>query len=91
VFLIHLGEGLFPSAYCLESEVELAEERRVFYVGVTRAKTKLFLTYPLRSDRGYNWMVVQPSRFLTELPEKTCDKWRLTKVFIEESGDDQKS
>lgn len=84
VFLIHLGEGLFPSAYSLESETELAEERRVFYVAVTRAKTRLYMTYPLRSDRGYNWMVTQPSRFLTELPGEVCEKWRLSRVITEE-------
>jgi len=76
---MHLGEGLFPSNYCLENSEDLEEERRIFYVGITRAKKRLYLTYPLRSERGYVWMTIQPSRFLSELPSQVCDKWRLSR------------
>ena len=67
VFLVGMEEGLFPSARCTEEEAELEEERRLAYVGMTRAMRKLFLTYAASrysyNGRNYN----MPSRFLTEL------------------------
>ncbi len=67
VFLVGMEEGLFPSARAVEDEAGLEEERRLAYVGMTRAMRRLFLTYALSrfsfGSRNYN----MPSRFLTEL------------------------
>ena len=67
VFLVGMEEGLFPGNRVLENEKELEEERRLAYVGVTRAMQRLFLTYAVSrfsfGSRNYN----MPSRFLTEL------------------------
>ncbi len=72
VFIVGLEEGLFPSAKSIESEDEelLEEERRVCYVGMTRAEKRLYLTYA-RSRR--TWGQVQfnsQSRFIDEIPSK---------------------
>ena len=67
VFLVGMEEGLFPSSRCAEDEAGLEEERRLAYVGMTRAMRKLFLTYAASQysygSRNYN----MPSRFLIEL------------------------
>ena len=67
VFIVGMEEGLFPSSRCIEEQAELEEERRLAYVGMTRAMQKLFLTFALSrfsyGNRNYN----MPSRFLTEL------------------------
>ena len=67
VFIVGLEEGLFPGSRSLENQEDLEEERRLAYVGMTRAMQKLFLTYALSrlsyGNRSYN----MPSRFLTEL------------------------
>ncbi len=67
VFIVGLEEGLFPGSRSLENQENLEEERRLAYVGMTRAMQKLFLTYALSrlsyGNRSYN----MPSRFLTEL------------------------
>ena len=67
VFMVGLEEGLFPGSRSLEDESGLEEERRLAYVGMTRAMRKLFLTYAASrfsfGSRSYN----MPSRFLTEI------------------------
>ena len=67
VFIVGMEEGLFPSSRCSEDPADLEEERRLAYVGMTRAMQRLFLTYAGSrfsfGDRSYN----MPSRFLTEL------------------------
>ncbi|MBI2947273.1 MAG: UvrD-helicase domain-containing protein [Verrucomicrobia bacterium] len=76
VFVIMLCEGLFPAARSLDEE----EERRLFYVAITRAKNELYLTYPLiRLTTGYSGDIMQqPSRFLCDLPEELIDEWNLS-------------
>ena len=70
VFIIWLTEGRFPSAHARESFEELEEERRLLYVAITRAREKLFLTYPLQvSERGGLWQRYDPCRFLIGLQE----------------------
>jgi len=68
VFLAGMEEGLFPSSRSLEEAGRLAEERRLAYVGITRAQRKLVLSYAevrrLHGQDSYG----QPSRFLREIP-----------------------
>ena len=79
VFAIMLCDGLFPSARSLEIPEGEEEERRLFYVAVTRAKNELYLTYPfIRSIAGYEGDALQqPSRFLSEIPTDLVDQWNL--------------
>ena len=66
VFLISLADGLFPLRRAIESG-DLEEERRLFYVGVTRAKDELYLCFPKVNTKGGPAMLLSPSRFLQEL------------------------
>jgi DNA helicase-2/ATP-dependent DNA helicase PcrA len=79
VFVIMLCDGLFPSDRSLDSEDGEEEERRLFYVAVTRAKNELYLTYPL-VRAGYDSggaTLQQPSRFLKEIPAELVEEWNL--------------
>lgn len=67
VFIVGMEEGLFPSGRCAEDLAELEEERRLAYVGMTRAMRKLFLTYAVSRYSFGNRNYSMPSRFLTEL------------------------
>jgi DNA helicase-2/ATP-dependent DNA helicase PcrA len=79
VFLIMLCDGLFPSSRSLESAEGEEEERRLFYVAITRARNELYLSYPLgRGMSGYG--DIKPSRFLRELSEDLVDSWSLRSV-----------
>lgn len=79
VFVIMLCEGLFPSARSLETLEGEEEERRLFYVAITRARNELYLTYPLlRSIQGGSGeSFQQPSRFLGEIPPELLEEWNL--------------
>jgi len=78
VFVIMLCDGLFPGARSLDSPERLEEERRLFYVAVTRAKDELYLSHPLlRSTPGAGTVLLQRSRFLDELPAELLDEWNL--------------
>ena len=77
VFMTGMEEGLFPSSRSVTDEIELEEERRLCYVGITRAEQELYMTYAsmrmLYGKTNYN----SPSRFLRELPEdlmESCNK-----------------
>ncbi|MDB6152343.1 MAG: UvrD/REP helicase, partial [Chthoniobacteraceae bacterium] len=79
VFVISLTEGMFPSSRSLESEQAVEEERRLFYVAVTRAKDELYLTFPhLRLNAGYGEMLQRPSRFLAEIPSNLLEEWQIS-------------
>jgi DNA helicase-2/ATP-dependent DNA helicase PcrA len=70
VFVIGLGDGMFPLARSLDNLEGEEEERRLFYVAVTRAKDELYLTYPLfRMTGGDSGGFQRPSRFLAQLPK----------------------
>jgi DNA helicase-2/ATP-dependent DNA helicase PcrA len=79
VFVIMLCDGLFPSGRSLEIPEGEEEERRLFYVAITRAKNELYLTYPyIRTVAGYeSESLQQPSRFLSEIPTDLVDQWNL--------------
>ncbi len=67
VFIVGMEEGLFPGSRAYDDEAELEEERRLAYVGMTRAMKKLFLTYAASRYSYGNRSVNMPSRFLMEL------------------------
>ena len=74
VFLIMLCDGLFPSTRSLETKDGEEEERRLFYVAVTRARDELYLCHPLvRSASSGGVMLQEKSRFLRELPPELLD------------------
>ncbi len=68
VFITGLEEGTLPHRRSLEDPEELEEERRLCYVGMTRAKERLYLSYAFRRTLWGNDQVRQPSRFLYEIP-----------------------
>jgi len=74
VFVGGLEETLFPSAMSINTREELEEERRLFYVAITRAKHRLWLTYANTRYRYGNLSQNEPSRFIDELPEKYLDR-----------------
>lgn len=78
VFLTGLEEGLLPHSRSMESPVEVAEERRLLYVGMTRAEQRLYLTYAFRrSWRGFRDSEPSlPSRFLEDLPDSVLKQPR---------------
>ncbi|MCX6875937.1 MAG: ATP-dependent helicase [Verrucomicrobia bacterium] len=78
VFLIWLVEGQFPNSRILEADDQpmLEEERRLFYVAITRAKDDLYLTYPMMNPKSYSGDVIcSPSRFLGDFPADLVDAW----------------
>ncbi|HXA09845.1 MAG TPA: UvrD-helicase domain-containing protein [Chthoniobacterales bacterium] len=78
VFVIWLTDGMFPSTRSLETRDAIEEERRLFYVAITRAKDELYLTYPhLRLNAGYGDMFQRPSRFLKEIPLSLVEDWNV--------------
>ena len=80
VFVIMLCDGMFPSNRSLDSVEGEEEERRLFYVAITRAKDELYLSYPMIrtvAAGSSEDMMQQPSRFLGELPAELIDEWNL--------------
>ena len=76
VFITGLEEGLLPHSRSLDSEDELAEERRLFYVGLTRAKDALYLSHAFRRTSWGDSSVAVASRFLRDIPEDLVDGQR---------------
>ncbi|MFH1406543.1 MAG: ATP-dependent helicase [Candidatus Omnitrophota bacterium] len=79
VFIIWLNEGRFPAARSMKTEEDIEEERRLFYVGTTRAKDQLYLCYPMTAHEHMGAYFMKPSRFIQELSERHYEKW-----FVEE-------
>ena len=74
VFIAGLEEHLFPHIRSLDNEMSLEEERRLCYVGITRAKEKLYLTWAKRRRSGKDYKYNMPSRFLREIPEELIEE-----------------
>jgi len=74
VFSVGLEENLFPSTLSVNTREELEEERRLFYVAITRAKSRLWLTYANSRYRFGSLVQNEPSRFLEEMPEQFIDR-----------------
>ena len=78
VFLIGLEEGVLPHQRSVEDARQLEEERRLFYVAITRARDALYLTYPQRRlSGGYGDVFQRPSRFLQEIPNNLVEDWQV--------------
>jgi len=92
VFLVGMEEGLFPSRLSMMDELEIEEERRLCYVGITRAKQFLFLTCARSRTVFGSTSYSSPSRFLTEIPQELLDgkveKKNKSEYMLEEEEDD---
>ncbi len=73
VYIVGLEEDLFPSALSLNTRNELEEERRLFYVALTRAMEKAVITYTLSRYRWGKLVDAEPSRFIEEMDKKYLD------------------
>lgn len=83
VFAVWLADGMFPNARVVEEGgvAGLEEERRLFYVTLTRAKDELYLTHPIMFFQARDGNVLQrPSRFLQDLPQGLMDRWNVRSV-----------
>ena len=76
VFLVGMEEGLFPSQRSVDDEGRLEEERRLAYVGITRAREKLFVSHAESRRMHGTEMLARPSRFLGEMPAELIDEVR---------------
>lgn len=78
VFVIGAVDGRFPSMYSFNSPEELDEELRLFYVAVTRAKTYLYVSYPIDMfDRATGMVLSKPSRFTENISPEILERWQL--------------
>ena len=73
VFIVGMEEGLFPGNQVMYDPTEIEEERRLCYVGITRAKEKLYITNARQRMLFGNTSITRPSRFLNEIPEELTD------------------
>jgi DNA helicase-2/ATP-dependent DNA helicase PcrA len=81
VFVIWLTDGMFPSSRSLDTRDALEEERRLFYVSITRARDELYLTFPhMRLSGGYGDVFQRPSRFLKEIPNRLVEDWQVQRA-----------
>jgi DNA helicase-2/ATP-dependent DNA helicase PcrA len=70
VFIVGLEEGLFPHSRSFDEPAQMEEERRLFYVGITRAKERLYLVHTFRRSMYGNAEPSEPSRYLADIPRK---------------------
>jgi DNA helicase-2/ATP-dependent DNA helicase PcrA len=78
VFIIWAADGKFPSPRSLRDTEGEEEERRLWYVALTRARDQLYITYPLIvSDYNRQTLVQRPSRFVTEVPNELYEIWNI--------------
>lgn len=80
VFLIWLVDGQFPNGRILDADDQdmLEEERRLFYVALTRAKDELYLTYPMMNPKSYSGDIIcRPSQFLEDFPQDLVEEWNV--------------
>jgi DNA helicase-2/ATP-dependent DNA helicase PcrA len=87
VFLPGWEEGLFPHQKSLEEKGDFAleEERRLAYVGITRAKKEAYLSFAMKRAYHGDWMDALPSRFINEIPEDSVEK---NEINIEKTVED---
>ena len=80
VFLIGLADGMFPLRRAIESG-DVEEERRLFYVAVTRARDELYLCWPKVNTKGGPAMLMTPSRFLQEIPSDLYQPLKIKRSY----------
>jgi DNA helicase-2/ATP-dependent DNA helicase PcrA len=80
VFITGLEDGLFPLAKAYDNPALLEEERRLFYVGITRAERKLYITHAEERRRNGEFMASRPSSFLDNIPDGLVEKRSTIKV-----------
>ena len=87
IFLPGWEEGLFPHQKSLEEKGDFAleEERRLAYVGITRAKKEAYISFAIRRSYHGDWMDTLPSRFVNEIPEDILEK---NEIAIDRNTDD---
>jgi len=73
VFIVGMEEGIFPHSRAMLSQEEMEEERRLCYVGITRAKQKLYIIFARERNLYGKTAINPPSRFLLDLPKKLVD------------------
>ena len=86
VFVSGLEDGLFPLARAAEDPSQLEEERRLFYVGITRAETKLYLTCAEQRRRNGELMFSMPSRFLKQVTISLAERQKTARAKSEGRG-----
>jgi DNA helicase-2/ATP-dependent DNA helicase PcrA len=87
VIVMGLSEGRFPSYRSAGTQEGLEEERRLFYVAVTRAKNEVALVYPmLARDRYGVDVILEPSRFVAELPDGVSERWTIEMEAVPEES-----
>lgn len=92
VFIVGLEENLFPSIQSITTRTELEEERRLFYVALTRAEETVTLSHAETRYRWGNFTITEPSRFLDEIDESLIDKPKQTQLFTgRENTDTQRN
>ena len=74
IYLAGCDEGIFPSARTMNTKSELEEERRLMYVGITRAQQKLYITTAKRRQMWGEYKYYSPSRFVDEIPSNLLDR-----------------
>ena len=77
VFVVWLADGRFPSYLSFGKDEEMEEERRLFYVAVTRAKDELYLTYPIIYSGYEGEVLMKTSRYLEELSDSAYERWEV--------------
>ncbi|MBC7223795.1 MAG: ATP-binding domain-containing protein, partial [Anaerolineae bacterium] len=76
VFIVGLDEGLLPHSRSLDDPEQMEEERRLCYVGITRAKDRLYLVHTFRRSLYGNSELSEPSRFLRDIPTHLLEGWQ---------------
>lgn len=87
VFIVGMEEGLFPHSRSLMDVSQIEEERRLAYVGITRAKRKLYLSYASRRLYFGEQISNPPSRFLSDIPESLLSATNELKFNVGDSAD----
>ncbi len=75
VFVIQCLDGIIPSGYSVDDPDAMDEELRLLYVACTRARERLFVTYPVTKESSFGEYFSNPSRFLSDIPEMVLESW----------------
>ena len=90
VYVVGLEENLFPSIMSINSREEIEEERRLFYVAMTRAKEKLILSHCQQRFKWGNIIDCEPSRFLSEVDMKFVNNVNTSRNYVRQKIDENK-